>query len=203
MKLEDIERRFAGGECIVDRGTCGRTMFVVQSGNVLLQWHEGEAPHLLTEGNLFGERTAILGEPYAFRAEAQGEATVLAIDVPLLNRLCVELPEFSVHLIRHLAERAEPPAPTRRSPSIHEDARLEAHGESLRFFARTILARRMGVDEPSMVRGRLAELAGDARIPMIVAYFCLQELLDQRVVRLLDDRLSVQEPGALERIAAA
>src|SRR5258705_8315309 len=94
MKPEEIERRFAKGETIVQRGARERTLYVVHAGNVLIHANEGQAPYLLGPGDVFGEASAILGRASSFRAEAEGDTSVLAIDVTLLNTLIRESTEF-------------------------------------------------------------------------------------------------------------
>ena len=217
MELKDIERRFGHGEAIVERGHTGRELFVVREGSVLLQWHEGEAPHLLATGDVFGETAAILGRPYSFQAEADGEATVLVIDRPLLNRLCSESPEFVFRLIRHLAQHAdawipeaaaEPDAPLVEAvlevEAMREPAEdLHAHVEdTTRAFASALLDQAVGEEAPLPVKGRLAELAEVAGLEMMDAYVCLQALLDRRLLRLVDDQLTILEPDQLRGLSS-
>lgn len=195
MKPDEIERRFQAGECIVEQGTPAATLYIVRSGSVLVSGAHGTAPQLLGEGEMFGDSAAILGAPYAFRAVADDEASVLEIDIPLLNRLCRENGEFAFRLIRHLAERAAGLNPSGDAPLA---ARIEAARRPL---ARAILDSRVGGETPTAVRGKLRDLAAEAGIPVRDAYLCLQELLEQRVLGLLDDQLTVLEPDQLEALA--
>lgn len=195
MKPKDIERRFSGGQCIVERGAEGERLFVIRSGNVLLAHRDGDPPRLLSEGDVFGETAAILGQPYPFRAEAHGEVELLVLDVALLNRLCSENAEFTFRLIHHLAGQvgavragdADPP----------EDGRQTA---GRRAFAKAIHRRRLGGESPVVVNGKLADLAEEAGISLLEAYYALHELLDERIVRLVDDQLSLLEPEALDGV---
>ncbi len=197
MKPEDIERRFSGGQCIVDRGAEGDELFVISSGNVLLDLREGDAPRLLSEGDIFGESAAILGQPYGFRAEAHGDVTLLAIDPPLLNRLCKENADFSFRLMRHLATQTValgvPAAAT--ADLSPEDANLSA-------LARAVHGRRREGESPMMIQGNLCELAEDSGLSMLETYYCLHELLAQHVLCLVDDQLTVMEPDEIERLRA-
>jgi hypothetical protein len=93
MKPEEIERRFAKGETIVERGSPDRTLYVVRGGNVLIHVNEGQAPYLLGPGDIFGEAAAILGRPR--RSGPGGETCVLEIDVALLNVLIRENTGFA------------------------------------------------------------------------------------------------------------
>jgi len=206
MKPEEIERRFAKGETIVQRGSPERTLYVVRGGNVLIHVNEGQAPYLLGPGDIFGEAASILGRPSPFRAEAEGETTLLAIDVSLLNVLIRENTEFAFRLIQVLAERighAREEAVAEVVPLEPEPPREGASQDPLTLaaFARAILASRIPGEVPTPVSGKLMELAGAARLSIKPAYLCLQELLDRRLVGLVDDQLTVLEPEELASVA--
>lgn len=204
MKPRDIERWFASGECIVQPGDPADALFVVRSGIVRVYPSEDDAPRLVSEGEIFGEAATILGRPYSFRAEAEGDVNVLVIGMPLLNELCRENDEFSFRLIRHLADQlgqtrvAEGPAPRR---SERRTPQPEAPNAA-KLFVRAILESRVSGETPAAVNGRLAELAAQANVPIADAYVCLQALLDDRLVRLVDDQLAVLDVEELEALAA-
>ena len=206
MKAEEIEQRFAKGETIVERGSRARTLYVVRGGNVLIHVIEGQAPFLLGPGDVFGEAAAILGRPSPFRAEAEGETSVLALDVAALNTLIRESDEFAFRLIQVLAERighareeavaeAVPIEPEPPREGGAQDAR------SLGALAKAILARRIPGEVPTPVDGRLMDLASSAKLPVKQAYLCLQDLLDRRLIGLVDDQLTVLEPDELSGVA--
>jgi CRP-like cAMP-binding protein len=216
MESKDIERRFKGGEVIVERASPGRELFVVREGSVLLEPPDGGAPLLLEPGDSFGEAAPILGRPHTVRAVAEGDAVVLALDVPLLNRLCEKSPEFAVRLLRQLAQQVERAA---GAPEITGSAALEDFSgsapprpvpsgpvrsplaESERIFAAAILRCAQGEDLPLPVQGRLADLAREAGLEMPDAYACLQRLLDRHHLRLVDDQLSILAVDELKAIA--
>ena len=206
MKPEDIEQRFTKGQTIVERGSRDRVLYVVRSGNVLVHVADGQAPYLLGPGDMFGEGPAILGRASPVRAEAEGDTSVLALDVSLLNVLVRENAEFSFRLIQALAERigsareeasaeAIPAEPEPPRATVRQDAR------ALGALARAILARRIPGEVPTPVRGRLMDLAAASHLPIRQAYLCLQELLDRRLVGLVDDQLTVLEPDELASVA--
>jgi len=206
MKPEDIERRFAKGETIVERGAAERTLYIVRGGNVLVHVSEGQAPFLLGPGDVFGEAASILGRPSPFRAEAEGDTSVLAIDVSLLNVLIRENTEFAFRLIQVLAERighAREEAVAEAMPLEPEPPREGASQDprSVAALARAILARRIPGDAPTPVTGKLMDLAAAAKMSIKPAYLCLQELLDRRLVGLVDDQLTVLEPDELASVA--
>jgi len=206
MKPEEIERRFAKGETIVERGSRERTLYVVRGGNVLVHVNEAQAPYLLGPGDIFGEAAAILGRPSPFRAEAEGETTVLALDVSLLNVLIRESGEFAFRLIQVLTERighAREEAVAEVVPVEPEPPREGASQDArtLGALARAILARRIPGEVPTPVSGKLMDLAAAAKLPIKPAYLCLQELLDRRLIGLVDDQLTVLEPEELASVA--
>lgn len=206
MKPEDIEQRYTKGQTIVERGSRERVLYVVRSGSVLVHVAEGQAPYLLGPGDMFGEAPAILGRASPVRAEAEGDTSVLALDVSLLNVLVRENAEFSFRLIAALAERvgnAREEASAEAVPLEGEPRRSVARQDarSLAALARAILARRIPGEVPTPVRGRLMDLAAAAHLPIRPAYLCLQELLDRRLIGLVDDQLTVLEPDELASVA--
>jgi len=206
MKPEDIEHRYTKGQTIVERGSRERVLYVVRSGNVLVHVAEGQAPYLLGPGDMFGEAPAILGRASPVRAEAEGDTSVLALDVSLLNVLVRENAEFSFRLIQSLAERignAREEASAEAIPAEPEPPRTAARQDarSLGALARAILARRIPGEVPTPVRGRLMDLAAASHLPIRTAYLCLQELLDRRLIGLVDDQLTVLEPDELASVA--
>ncbi len=204
MDQRDIERWYASGECIVEPGDPGDTLFVVRTGIVRVYPTEDDAPRLVSHGGIFGEAAAILGKPYPFRAEAEGDVSVLAIELPLLNGLCRESQEFSFRLMRHLATQlgqtqvAAVPAARRTKRRSPETGARDARKQ----FVRAILEARVSGETPCAVKGKLADLAEQAGVSIRDAYVCLQALLDDRVIRLVDDQLAVLEVEELEKLAA-
>ena len=112
MKAKEIERHFRTGERIIARGSATRDLYVIRSGEVRVGDGPGAEPLLLGPGDLFGELAAILGEPHPHDVFADGDVTLLVLDVELLNRLCATCPEFGFRLIRHLAQRIASPDST-------------------------------------------------------------------------------------------
>ncbi len=192
MKPSEIERRYAAQEAIVERGSTSRELYVIRSGEVRLEGADPERSLLLGPGDMFGEIAAILGEPNSARAVAESEVTVVVIGVPLLNRLCVENADFSFRLIRHLAERVANPGES--APNLEPS-------DDLSGLAQAILRRTASSDCPALVEGMLSDLSKDAGIQMIDTYLLVQSLLEKRVLRLAEDRLSLLERDKLEAIS--
>jgi CRP-like cAMP-binding protein len=219
MESKDIERRFRSGEVIVERGSAARELFIVREGAVLLQECEGGVAQLLAPGDAFGEAAVILGRPHSVRAEAEGDAIVLALDVPLLNRLCAQSPELAARLLRQLAERADPGRSAREitgsvplvaeerpaAPQVPSRAAPPARprsAESERGLAAALLRSAQGDEPPLAVQGRLADLAHEAGLEILDAYTCLQRLLDRHLLRLVDDQLSILKVDELRELAS-
>jgi CRP-like cAMP-binding protein len=215
MESKDIERRFKAGEVIVERASAGRELFIVREGSVLLEPGDGGATQLLEPGDSFGEAALILGRPHSVRAVAEGEAVVLALDAPLLNRLCEKSPEFAVRLLPQLAQQVArgASAQTTGSSALEDSSRSEPAAEnstapvraplaeSERCFAAAILRCAQGDEVPLAVQGKLADLAREAGLDMLDAYGCLQRLLDRHLLRLVDDQLSILAVEDLRALA--
>ncbi len=195
MNPKELERQFAPGERIVAHGSAVRELYVIQSGEVRLGALESERPLLLGPGDLFGEVAAILGEPQPLDATADGEVTLLALDVAALNRLCSECPEFALRLIRHLAQRISSP-----DPAPGDAPPLATPTPELARLARVVLARVVDDDGAHRVQGTLRDLAAEAELPTLDAYRAVQQLIHQRVLRLGDDVLTLLDSRALEAL---
>ncbi len=193
VKPEEIERRFAAGDCIVERGSVERALFVVHSGEVRI---EGASMRRIGQGGVFGELGALLGRPSDERAIAESDVCVLALERPQLERLCIECGEFAVRLARHLGERLATVTAERMA-----GVEIANADPDLPLLARALLAARATLETPSPVEGGLRELAAAAGLPMRRAYHGVQQLLERRVLRLVDDRLSVIETETLETLA--
>ena len=196
MKREELERQFSGDEAVLDSGSNKRELYVVCSGNVMLEPNDGAEPRLLGPGEIFGEMGALLGEPSPYAVRADGDGSVLVLTPAELNQLCQKSPDFSARVILHLAqELANASAGRAVSP---EDERLQ-HG--LACLIPVIFARRTGEELPAPVTGRLSDLASDAGLSVIEAYYCIQTLLERRYFQLVEDQLTLVEADALKELA--
>jgi CRP-like cAMP-binding protein len=190
MKLEELERKFAGDESILDSGSNARELFVVRSGTCTLVPNDGGEGRMLGPGEFFGELGAVLGEPSPYAVRADGEMTVLALDAGALNEMCRQSPDFAARLVRHLAQ--ELAASATSGAIAPEDARVR---EGLAKLVPVLFDRR-SADTPA-VSGRLCELAEAAGLSPLEAYTCVQSLLERRYLQLVDDQLTLVEPEAL------
>jgi CRP-like cAMP-binding protein len=194
MKPQELERQYAPGQLIIERGAQQRELFVVRSGTVLLDSVDGREPRLVGPGQVFGETGAVLGGASPYRAEADDEVTLLAIDPATVTLLCSENGEFAVRLVQHLAAQL----------SVAHDERGALGGIDLRLSQGykklvPVLFERAGTREPpAAVPGNLEDLSAEAELSTLDAYFCIQRLLEARIVRLIDDQLVIVEADQLE-----
>lgn len=197
MKPSEIERHYAPGQSIVEPGSRGWEAYVIRRGEVRVEGRAGAEPELLGPGELLGAAAAIQGQPYGYRAVAQSEVTALVLDVPLLNRLCLENAEFAMRLILHLAGMASEAAnPARAEPP----AAPQSSAAGLRRLAEVILERCEEGEGPVSVDGDLRDLADHSGLSLIETYHQLQGLLEERVLRLADDQLTLMDPARLRSL---
>lgn len=194
MKPEELERSFSEGQVIIERGLESRELFVIRSGNVVLDTEDGGTKRLVGPGCVFGEIGAIHGGTSPYRAEAEEEVTVLALDHEMVNKLIQVSPEFSARLIRHLADEVAIAAGDRGTRSVED---LSDAYEKL---VPAIFGASQGNESPYPVHGNLKELADAASISALEAYFCVQRLLENRVLRLVDDQLSIVDSDQLRSL---
>jgi CRP-like cAMP-binding protein len=188
---EAFERRVAAGATVFEEGDAGRTLFVIQSGQVELTRRNGDAGRLVARlgpGEFFGEMSVLLGQPRSVRAVAVSDAQLLEIDGSLFEAMCVEQPEVAIRVIQRLAARV-----------IDLEQRLTALGvdDLLRPVVRVLLRRAEPEDGGHRVPLRLGELASEAGLSMLEAHRALGQLFDRKLVRLTDEVLRVADLEAL------
>jgi len=191
MKPEEVERSFSAGQSILEHGATTRELYVVRSGSVCIDAGDGRPVRRLVGGEVFGEISAILGRGSPYAATADEDAVVLVLDLPLINRLCRESPEFSMRLMRHLADEWS------REIDLAYGAREVP--QALSRLAAVLLRRHAAAEGGALTTG-LRELADDAGLTMFQAYQALHDLLERGWAQLSDDQLALVEPEALEAL---
>jgi len=202
MKAADLERHFSPGERVLDRGAAQRELYVVRSGRIRLERGPSFDPQKRGPGEIFGEVSALIGQGSPYEARAEEESTVLALELSVLQELCLESPEFALRLIRHLASEL---ASSARPPDMSTASRLLADpgartAEALGRLMPVLLQRVEGRSLPAPVEGTLRELSVAANMSILDAYVTLQDLLNRDLLQLVDDQLSVLEPAALRAL---
>jgi CRP/FNR family transcriptional regulator, cyclic AMP receptor protein len=188
------ERSFAAGDVIYDAGQAGEALFVIQAGHVELTRSGPEGERVVARygpGEFFGEIAVLLGRPRTTRAVAGGDARVLQLDRATFESMCVDRPEIALRVIQRLAQRA-----------IELEQRLTALGvdDMLRPVVRVLIKHGSGGAKSARIETSLRKLANEAGLRVNEAHRALNQLLDQKLVRLVDDALEVRD---FEALAAA
>ena len=104
-----LGRVYEDGECIVEQGNTGDSMFVVQGGcvEVIQNSRKGREQHLafLESGDFFGEMAVFEKEVRSATVRAAGEARVLKIDKRALLTRIREDPLLAVNLLKTMSHR--------------------------------------------------------------------------------------------------
>jgi CRP/FNR family transcriptional regulator len=190
-----FERHFAAGDVIYDAGQPGEALFVIQAGHVELSRENGaDGARVVARygpGDFFGEIAVLLGRERTARAIAATDARVLQLDRATFEAMCADRPEIAMRVIQRLAERA-----------IELEQRLSALGvdDLLRPVVRVLLRAAQPGEKTVRVATTLRKLANAAGLRMLEAHRALNQLIDQKLVRLVDDELEIRD---LEALAAA
>ena len=187
------ERSLAkGGDLVFDEGDAGDVLFVIQSGEIELT---RQGPHgrrvvaRLGPGEFFGEMSVVIGERRSTRAVAVEPTRLLELDAETLEAMCIEWPEIAIRIIRRLTTRL-----------VDSERRLAALGidDLLRPVVRALVRDatpddRFGVRIPTTLR----KLSADAGLTLFEAHRAVHQLLDQKLVRLVDDVLVARDIESL------
>ncbi len=169
---------------IFEEGDPGDVLFVIQSGEVELTRRGASGRRMVARlgpGEFFGEMSVVLAEPRTARAVAIGATRLLELDGETLEAMCIERPEIAIRMISRLTNRL-----------IDSERRLAALGvdDLLRPVVRALVrGAEPDGDEGIRIHTSLRGLAGDAGLSMLEAHRALHQLLDQKLVRLVDDVL--------------
>jgi CRP/FNR family cyclic AMP-dependent transcriptional regulator len=143
----------------------------------------------LGPGEFFGEMSVVVGEPRSARALALSECRLLELDGQTLEAMCVERPEIAIRIIRRLTARL-----------TEAERRLSAIGtdDLLRPVVRALLKGASPRNGPlTRVATSLRQVAQQAGLSMPDTHRALHQLLDRKLVRLVDDELVTQDVEAL------
>lgn len=188
---DTYERSFAAGEVIFEEGDPGEVLFVIQSGEVELTrlgLMGRQAVARLGCGDFFGEMSVVVREPRTARAVAVTDCRLLELDGATLEAMCVERPEIAIRIIRRLTDRL-----------IDSERRLSQLGvdDLLRPVVRALVRNAERQDEGFRIEGNLRSIARESGLTMREAHRALHQLLDQKLVRLVDDVLTTPDVDRL------
>jgi len=187
-----FQRHFEDGEIIFDEGDAGIDLFVIQAGRVdISRCGQGGRRVVATlgPGEFFGEMSVVLGETRTARAVAVGPTELLELDGETLETMCIERPEIAIRMIQRLATRLI--AAERRLAALGLD---ELVGPLVRY-----LDSQAGADPDAELRMRtsLRQIAAGADLSLQEAYQALHQLIDRKLVRLVEDELVAPDRAAL------
>jgi CRP/FNR family transcriptional regulator len=189
-----FERNYRAGEFVYDEGWQGDALFVIQAGQVELIRQGADGQRVISRhgpGDFFGEMGVLLGRPRSARAVAISDLRLLQLDAGTFEAMCIEQPEIAIRVIQRLAAR-----------TIQLEQRVAAIGadDLLRPLVRVLVRRGEPSSEGARVEAKLRQLAEEAGVSPVEAHRALSQLLDQRLVRLVDDTLWIAD---LDRLSAA
>ncbi len=159
-------------------------MYIIQSGEVELSRAADQGPdrvlNRLGPGQFFGEMSVLLGGNRTFRAVAVSDTQVLELDGLTFQNMCVENPEIAIRVIRRLAARV-----------IELEKRLEASGvdDLLRPLVQILIRQARPSEEGARIQTTLRKLAEDAGMQMLDVHRGLNQLFEQKCLRLVGDVL--------------
>lgn len=186
-----FERSFEAGQTVFDEGDQGEVLYVIQTGMVELMRSGPNGPRLvarLAPGEFFGEMGVLLGRPRAVRAVAASASQLIELDAATFEEMCVERPEIAIRVIQRLAARV-----------IDLEQRLAALGvdDLLRPVVRVLVRRAEREESGAKLATTLRKLAAEAGLSLLEGHRALGQLLERKLVRLVDDVLVIPDLEAL------
>ncbi|MBV5262239.1 cyclic nucleotide-binding domain-containing protein [Synechococcus moorigangaii CMS01] len=98
-------RDFAAGTVIFEAGTVGDYLYIIQTGEVNIQF-QGQPLSVLGEGEALGEMAVIdPGSPRSATAIAKTDCRLVVIDQKRFSFLIQQNPYFAIEIMKTLAER--------------------------------------------------------------------------------------------------
>ena len=186
-----FERSFEAGQTIFDEGDRAEVLYVIQTGMVELIRSGPDGPRLvarLAPGEFFGEMGVLLGQPRSVRAVAASDSRLIELEGTTFEEMCVAQPEIAIRVIQRLAARV-----------IDLEQRLAALGSDdlLRPVVRVLVRRADREAGGGKLATTLRRIAGEAGLSLLEAHRALGQLLERRLVRLVDDVLVIPDLEAL------
>jgi CRP-like cAMP-binding protein len=186
------ERSFVDGQMVFDEGDHGEVVFIIQSGEIELTRSGLSGRRMvarLAPGEFFGEMSVVIGESRSARAVAIGNTRLLELDGATLEAMCIERPEIAIRIIHRIAKRL-----------IESERRLAALGvdDLLRPVVRALVRDAESDAEHGVrIQTSLRKLANDSALSMFETHRALHQLLDRKLVRMVDDVLVAADVDSL------
>ncbi|NIP18152.1 MAG: cyclic nucleotide-binding domain-containing protein [Xanthomonadales bacterium] len=108
MTVGALGKDFDDGEIIIQQGSTGKCMYVIQDGQVeVVQSSDQGEQHLATlrPGDFFGEMAIFENEVRSATVRAVGKAKILQVDKKTLLRRIKEDPLLAVNLLKSMSHR--------------------------------------------------------------------------------------------------
>ncbi len=108
MTVGALGKDFDDGEIIIQQGSTGKCMYVIQDGQVeVVQSSDQGEQHLATlrPGDFFGEMAIFENEVRSATVRAVGKAKILQVDKKALLRRIKEDPLLAVNLLKSMSHR--------------------------------------------------------------------------------------------------
>ena len=185
------QRTLSPGEVVFHEGDPGDHLYVIQSGEVELVRETPQRQRVVARvgpGDFFGELGVVIGGPRTSRAVAVSTTRLIALDRETLEAMCLDQPEIAIRMIRVLVSRL-----------IEAERRLAVLGadDLLRPIVRALVRHGEQEGEGFRVSVKLRDLASFAGLSMLEAHRALHQLLEQKLVQLAEDVLTVPDREAL------
>lgn len=188
------ERSFEPGHTVISEGSLGDKLYIIQAGGIELVRQGGEGERVVARlgpGDFFGELALMKDRASTARAVAVGPTRVLELDRETLEGMCLEQPAIAIRLVRILVARlieAE-----RRLALIGADDLMRPLVRALQRGAEPAQEAGAGFRLATTLRG----LAEESGLSLRETHRALHQLLDRKLLALVDDCLRVPDLEAL------
>jgi CRP-like cAMP-binding protein len=133
--------------------------------------------------------SVVLGEARTARAIAVGPTSLLELDGETLEAMCIERPEIAIRMIQRLAHRLI--AAERRLAALGLD---DLVGPLVRYLAANATS---DSEEELRIQTSLRDLATGCDLSMKETHQALHQLMDRKLIRLVEDELIAGDRTAL------
>lgn len=181
------------GDLLFEHGQPADDFFVVQAGEITLvePGEDGGVPRLVARlgpGDTLGEADALLGRKRSASAIAATDARLLRLDRETFRAMCLARPDISVRVMEQLAKQVA---------SLEQRLAVLGMRDLVRPVARGLLRSAQAEGAGARAEITLRKLAAACGLSLRETHRGLQELLDRKLARLVDDALVVPDRGAL------
>ena len=182
---------FAAGTMLYECGAAADTVFVIQQGEVELLHGDAEKIRLLARlgaGEPCGAVEVLLGTSYGARARTASDVRALRIDGATFREMCLERPDIAIRFAEALAGQVG-----------RLEGRLAVLGmnDLVRPLARALLRLADRCEDGLRVATPLRGIAAGAGLSLRETHQALQQLFEDKRVRLVDETLFIPDEASL------